>query len=371
MRIKDVKVAVLATGPWPTPVPNDYEWLLVRVDTDEAITGIGETRAGSRTEKAIGEAKPRLLGEDPFNINRIHGLVGEGGSGVEIACWDIMGKALGVPLHRLFGGRYRDKVRMYADSGGPVGWGIGSLNPEAFARRARTVLSKGFDAMKIDVDTPAHGRFGFNGCVEEEELALMERQVKATRDVIGYEMPLAVDCHGKYSPTTAIRIAERLAKFGLWWIEDPVPSQNVEALLEVKAHTNLPISAGELFATRFDFREVIETRAISILGPDSITTGGLAEFRRIGELAELYYVPLAPHNMTTPIATMATAHICAALPNFIALEHHFQDFEWWDGLLKGGPLIDRGYIAVPDKPGIGLELDEREALKHLKRGSIF
>jgi len=371
LKIKDVRTAVLATGLWPTTVPSDYEWLLVFVDTDEGVTGIGETRGGLIVEGAIEEVKPRIIGEDPTNINRMQHLLGLGRSGIDMACWDIMGKALGVPLYHLMGGKYRDKIRMYADSGGPVGWGLGSSEPEAFAKRTKSVLKKGFDAMKLDVDTPAHGLVGFNGCVEEAEIALMERQVKAARDVIGDEMPLAIDCHGKYSPTAAVKIANRLEKFNLWWLEDPVPFFNVEALVEVRAHTDVPISAGEVFQTRFDFLEVIGRGAASMIGPDSITTGGLTEFRKVGEMAQLYYMPVAPHNMTTPIATMATAHACATLPNFVALEHHFQDFDWWNDIVKDGPIIKNGYITIPEKPGIGVELNEREISKHLKRGRIY
>ncbi|MEM3692629.1 MAG: hypothetical protein QXI39_01215 [Candidatus Bathyarchaeia archaeon] len=137
MKIKDVSVAAIATGPWPTPVPSDYEWLLVRIDTDEGVSGIGETRSGLRIEVAIEEIKPRIVGEDPTNINRINRLLGpyQERSGIEIACWDIMGKVLGTRIYRLMGGKYREKIRMYADSGGPVGWGLGSSDPEAFAER--------------------------------------------------------------------------------------------------------------------------------------------------------------------------------------------------------------------------------------------
>jgi L-alanine-DL-glutamate epimerase-like enolase superfamily enzyme len=375
LKIKDIRTATVATGPWPTKVPNDYEWLLVFVETDEGITGIGETRGSLRMERSIEEIRPLIIGEDRTNINRIQFLMDNhpgtfGRSGIDIACWDIVGKDLGVPIYRLMGGRFREKIRMYADSGGPVGWGVGNSEPEAFAKRAKNVLSKGFDAMKLDVDTPRHGQIGFNGCVEEAEIALMERQIGAARDVIDIEMPLAIDCHWKYSPTAAIQIAGRLEKFHLWWLEDPVPFDNVEALVEVKQNTSVPVSAGEHYETRFEFREVIERRAVSMIGPDSITTGGLTEFKKIGEMADLYHIPVAPHNMTSPIATMATAHACAALPNFVALEHHFQDFDWWDSLVKEGPIIRNGYITLPQKPGIGVELNEKEVFKHLRRGSI-
>ncbi|MEM3047471.1 MAG: mandelate racemase/muconate lactonizing enzyme family protein [Candidatus Bathyarchaeia archaeon] len=382
MQIVRVETAVVRVpvhpGSWNSPEYGPPEWdelpiVLVRLTTDEGIVGIGETRGGGRAERTIKGLKPKIIGEDPTNLNRIQQLLGlqpdiQVRSGLDIACWDILGKALGVPIYRLLGGKYRDRVRMYADSGGPVGWGLGSPDPEAFANRARNVLRKGFDAMKVDVDMPAHSQPGFDGALKEAEVALMERQVEAIRDVIGDEMPLAIDCHGKFSPTSAVKVANRLSRFKPWWLEDPVPFADLEGLSEVRSQTDVPISVGEVFPTRLDFRELIRRNAASILGPDSITTGGLTEFRRIAELAEVYRLPVSPHNMTTPVATVATAHVCAALPNFVALEHHFQDFDWWDNLVEEGPVIKDGYIAVPEKPGIGLNLNEPELLKHLRPG---
>ena len=373
MKIKDIKIAVANTGPWPTPVPEDYEWALVRVITDEEIDGYGETFATQDVVESLRAIKQSLIGEDPTNLNRIqHLAVGKFRSGIEIACWDILGKKLGVPIYKLFGGEFRRKIRMYADSGGPYGWGLGRSDPEDFAKRAKQVISRGFDAMKIDLDAPQHQEIGFNRSLSNAEINLMADQVKAVRDVIGEDMPLAIDCHGKYSVNDAITLAHRLEEFNIWWLEDPIPSLNFDALLEVKKATRIPISAGELLTSRYEFRCLIEKQAASIIGPDSCATGGLLEFKAVMEMASIYYISCVPHNMTSPIGTVATAHVCAATENFVALEHHFQDFPWWENLIKEPkPLIDRGYVTLPEKPGIGIEINEEEVLKHIRFGEDF
>ena len=373
MKIEDVKIAFVTTGPWATPIPEEYGWMLVRVITDEDIEGYGETFADPEAEGSIEGMKQRLIGEDPTNINKIQTLaMGRWRSGVEIACWDILGKSLGAPLYKLFGGKYRDKIRIYADSGGPLGWGLGSLEPEDFAKRAKQVLGRGFDAIKFDVDTTAHQQFGFNRCLSNAEINLMMEQVKAVRDVIGGEMPLALDCHWKYSVNDAIILANRLEQFNLWWLEDPVPSGNFDALLAVKNATRTPISVGEVLTSRYEFRTLVEKQATSIIGPDSRTTGGLLEFKAISDMADLYCMPCAPHNMTSPIGAVATVHACAAMRNFVALEHHFQDVPWWENLVKSPkPIINHGYITVPEKPGTGVEINEQEVMKHIKLGENF
>jgi len=373
MKIKDIKIVIVNTGPWPTPIPKDYEWTLVRVITDEDVDGYGETFATPDVTESLKIIRQRLIGEDPTNLNRIQFLAsGRLRSGIEIACWDILGKKLGVPLYKLFGGEFRRRIRMYADSGGPYGWGLGSSDPEDFAKRAKQVIKRGFDAMKIDLDAPQHQEIGFNRSLSTAEIDLMVDQVQAVRDVIGEEMPLAVDCHGKYSVNDAITLANRLEDFNLWWLEDPIPGCNFDALLEVKKATRTPISAGEHLTSRYEFRSLIEKQAANIIGPDSRTTGGLLEFKAVMEMADLYYIPCGPHNMTSPIGTVATAHVCAAAKNFLALEHHFQDFPWWEDLVKKPkPLIDHGYITLPENPGIGIEINEEEVLKHTRAGEDF
>jgi len=200
--------------------------------------------------------------------------------------------------------------------------------------------------MKIDLDALQHQEIGFNRSLSNAEINLMVERVQAVRDMIGEDMPLAIDCHGKYSVNDAIKLAKRLEDFNIWWLEDPIPGCNFDALLEVKRSTRIPISSGEHLTSRYEFRPLIEKQAVSIIGHDSRMTGGLLEFKAIMDMANLYYIPCGPHNMTSPIGTVATAHVCAATKNFIALEHHFQDFSWWENLIKEPrPLIDHGYFS--------------------------
>jgi len=234
------------------------------------------------------------------------------------------------------------------------------------------VINRGFDAMKIDLDALQHQEIGFNRSLSNAEINLMVERVQAVRDMIGEDIPLAIDCHGKYSVNDAIKLAKRLEDFNIWWLEDPIPGCNFDALLEVKRSTRIPISSGEHLTSRYEFRPLIEKQAVSIIGHDSRMTGGLLEFKAIMDMADLYYIPCGPHNMTSPIGTVATAHVCAATKNFIALEHHFQDFSWWENLIKEPrPLIDHGYLTLSEKPRIGVEINEEEALKHIKFGEDF
>ena len=256
-------------------------------------------------------------------------------------------------------------------SGGPYGWGLGSSDPEDFAKRAKQVISRGFDAMKIDLDAPQHQEIGFNRSLSNAEISFMVDQVKAVRDVIGEYMPLAIDCHGKFGVNDVIKLAHRLEDFDIWWLEDTILSLNFDALLEVKRATRIPISTVEHLTSRYEFRSLIEKQAASIIRPDSRSTGGLLEFKAVMEMAYVYYISCVPHNMTSLIGTVATAHVCAATENFIALEHHFQDFPWWESLIKKPkPLIDCGYIVLSENPGVGIEINE-EVLKHMKFGEDF
>ena len=384
LKIKDIKTAVVNTGDLPympkgTPVGRDYNWVIVRVITDEGIDGYGETYYDPEAEAQIQGNKPRLIGEDPTNLNKINALTGTQAlwqsrwrSGVEIACWDILGKSLDAPLYKLFGGKYRDKIRIYADSGGHLGWGVGSPDPKEFQRRAKQVLAKGFTAIKFDIDPPEHWSWAYNRSVSEEELKRFVKQVQAVRDTIGDEMPLAIDCHWKYSVDDVIKIGRRFEQFNLWWLEDPVPHGNIDALLTVKNSIKTPVSVGETMTNRYEFRPLIEKQATSMIGPDSRHTGGLLEFKAICDMADLYFMPVAPHNMTTPIGCLATAHVCAAMKNFVGLEFHFQDVPWWDDMSKSPhPVIDRGFVTVPEKPGIGVELNKQVLLKHITRGKDF
>lgn len=366
--------------------------LWVKVDTDEGITGLGECVHGGHAAIAlIHEVTPKLIGRDPFAIDAIfeelrRGLVFEGGfagalitalTGIEIALWDLKGKALGVPVYELLGGKFRDKVRVYADCQVEPG-----MNFDAIKRVVDDVLERGFTAFKIDLDIHAYGhaesevagfaKDRFNHTAGEWEHDRMVRLVEMATTAAGKEVAVAADVHTRLDVTSAIRLAEDLEQFHLLWLEEPVPPENVEAMREVKRSTSTPICAGENLYLRQGFRELIEKQAVDIVMPDIPKCGGLSECRKIANLAEIYYMPFAPHNVASPIGTMASAHVCATVPNFLVLEFHWLHRDYWATITRDqADIIKDGWITLPDRPGIGVELDEAVAREHQYPGTTW
>lgn len=388
MRITDVRTAA---------VQGNFEWILVRVYTDEGLVGLGECYWGAGVENSVHPLKPLLVGEDPHNIDwlyqkMVRGMSGAGStggamvaaiSGVELALWDLKGQALGTPIYNLLGGRYRKRIRVYADCGHGA-----EPTPTSWAEKARQVVSRGFTAIKFDVDNIDPGRFGDpyhvsvagqRGWTEGQqqplsnrELDLMVRLVGAVREAVGPDIDIAVDCHWNYNTRDAIKLAQELAPLKLLWLEDPTPPDNVEALRRVTDNSPVPICSGENHYTRHGLRSMITTQAVDIVQPDIPKTGGLLEAKKIADLADIYYLAMAAHNVSSPIATMAACHACATMRNFTLLEFHAQDVPWWNDLVVGGqPLIQDGYITLPDEPGLGLALNEEVARAHLSEGATF
>lgn len=387
MKIKDVK-AIIVRG--------NFEWILVKITTDEGIFGLGESFTGvgvkesfysesgyglDEKKRQIWGIKHYLVGEDPRDVERLarkvyvglSGIVGHAGtlvqviSGVETALWDVTGKALDVPVYRLLGGKYRDKIRIYADCHAG-----GSEEPESWAQRAKEVKKEGFTALKFDIDKTSHWGASYNRCITNSEMKLMVKQVEAVREAIGDDIDLAIDCHWRYNANDAIKLANALEPYNLMWLEDPVPQENNEAMKKVTDSTNTPICTGENTYTKYGFRELIVDQAVDIVAPDMSKTGGLGETKKIADMADLYYMAVAPHNIASPVGTMAACHVCASIPNFLALEYHAIDVPWWRRLIKTkSPLIEGGYIRIPEEPGIGIELNEEEVVKHLKKGEKF
>jgi galactonate dehydratase len=354
--------------------------VFVRVTTDEGITGLGEcypSAPASAIVAMVAHMAEYLTGENPLDVDRLwtevrnrHLFLGaQGGtlitalSGVEIALWDIAGKALGVPVYRLLGGAFRDRIRVYADLHAGA-----DPAPASYAERARMAVERGFTAIKFDVDDAAHPhkRDRWNGTVTAAELATIVERVAAVREAIGPTVDLAIDMHGQFDASSGVQMARALAPFNLMWLEEPVPPENIAALREVKALGVVPVCAGENLYTRFGFRELLATQAADIIMPDIPKCGGLSEARKIANMAEVYYVPFAPHNVSSPLGTMAACHVCASIPNFLVLEWHAIDHPHWDALIQGqGPLIRDGYIQLSDRPGLGVELDDDVARRHL------
>jgi galactonate dehydratase len=366
--------------------------LWVRIETDEGITGIGEcVHGGVQAIALIHELRRRLIGRDPFAIDALfeelrRANVFNGGfagalitalSGIELALWDIKGKALGRPVYELMGGRFRDRVRVYADCEVEPG-----MNVDTIKRVIEGILERGFTAFKIDLDIFAYGHHGsevegfrkdpFNYTASPWEHDRMVRIVEMARNIAGKDVDFACDVHTRLDVPSAIRLAKDVEEFGLMWLEEPVPPENVDAMREIKRSTTTPICAGENLYLRHGFRDLLVSQAVDVIEPDIPKCGGLSESRKIANLAELYYVPFAPHNVSSPIGTMASAHVCATVPNFLAIEFHWTARDYWTTIITDKTdIIQDGFITLTDRPGIGVELDEEVAREHRYPGTTW
>ena len=384
MKITDVRV---------TPPIGPFEWTLVRVDTDEGVSGYGELPIFSRVARDdLLQVREALVGRRPHDIEpllasllgafshaRNLGLV----HGVEIALLDLVGKVLNVPVYVLLGGKYRSRIRMYADCHGGVDWtpdGIrrriqevaetGRLldvyTPEAYAAHARKVKAMGFTAVKFDVDFPTpHKLDAHDRSIAPAELRGIVSVVAAVREAVGPDVDIAIDLHARYNVADALRIAYEVEPFKLMWLEDPIPPGNHEALAKLTAKSRVPICTGESLVGREEFRDLIVRQAADVLQPDTPHSCGMRDLKKIADLADLYSVSLGPHNMTSPVGTLAAVHACAAIPNFLALEFHCKPIPWWDDcIVHEAPLIQEGYIQVPEGPGLGCTINEEVLQKH-------
>ncbi len=378
LQITDLRVAVIAKAPFTCPI--------IRIDTNqEGLYGLGEVRDGACKTYAL-MLKNRLLGENPLDVDRLfrkikqfgfHGRQGGGVSGVEMALWDLAGKAYGIPVYQLLGGKFRDRIRVYADCQVEPG-----MNFDEIKRVVDDVLERGFTALKVDLDIHAYGHSGsevegftkdpFNYTAGEWEHDRMVHLAEMVKDAAGKTVDVACDVHTRLDVTSAIRLARDLEGLHLMWLEEPVPPENIAAMREIKRSTTTPICAGENLYLRQGFRDLIESQAVDIIMPDIPKCGGLSECRKIANLAEIYYIPFAPHNVASPIGTMASAQVCATVPNFLVLEFHWLHRDYWTTITtEKGDIIKDGTIDLTDRPGIGLELDETVAREHQYPGTTW
>ena len=355
--------------------------LHVRIITDQGVFGDGEgVDAVSGGAGIVSGFRFALIGQDPLNVDalferiRTSGIFAGGQAGqyvaalsaVEIALWDLAGKALGLPIYQLLGGKMRDRVRIYCDSA------TNSRNDPKAKEWIAQIINLGFTAAKIDIDDgndPA--RFDrANWTANNAEIDHMVDKVKFMRESLPAGVDLAVDMHGRYDLGTAKRMAHELEPFRLLWLEEPVPPENVDAMRDVRESCHVPICAGENLFLRHGFRELLEKQAVDIIMPDIQKCGGLLEARKIADMAHTYYVPMAPHCQASPIGTMASCHVLAAIPNALVLEWHWGHpaarMEQWKAYVKEGDIIEKGFVTVPDRPGIGLEMNE-EAVRKMQR----
>ncbi len=383
---------------------------VTRVET-AAIRAVGPSvlvRVWAGDECGLGECYPsapaaglhhmvmnmqdQLVGEDPRDVEKLYEKLrrwniftgGQAGavltaiSGIEMALWDLAGKLQNVPVYRLLGGAFRTRIRLYADcNAGTVDAAAhhttdGGLLSEdlqhEYVTVAKEAIDKGFDAIKFDVDDvlgPLHRDF-WNGAISRGEQDAMIARVAAILEAVGPDVDLAIDMHGRFDLPGSIRFARVVEPFNLLWLEEPTPPENFDALAEIRCNTSTPICAGENIYTRFDFKRLFDGRCVDYVMPDVAKCGGLAEGKRIANMAELDYIPLAPHNVSSPIGTIAAAHVCAAVSNFAVLEWHAIDMPHWADFVSysGGGIISDGHIQLTEAPGLGLELNDDAALEH-------
>jgi galactonate dehydratase len=348
------------------------------VQTDEGLVGAGEARMLNRTDALLGylaEAEPNhILGSDPFEIESLvqrmyrddFGRAGEivmsGIAVVEQACWDIVGQALEQPVHRLLGGRVRDRIKAYAN-----GWYTVSRTPEEFAAAARTVIERGYRALKLDP-------FGAGSLeLERAERVRSIELVEAVRDAVGPDVEIFVEMHGRFTPATAIGISRDLEPFEPGWIEEPVPPENLKALAKVAERAAIPVATGERLHTRYDFIELLERQAADIVQPDIGHFGGLLETKKLAAMAECHYVLVAPHNVAGPVATAANLHLAACTTNF-KVQEHFNDFAdpWVREVAPGlAEVGDDGCFPIPTAPGLGVRIDWDAVAEHPRQPVRF
>ena len=343
-------------------------WVFVKVYTDEGIDGVGEATLEYKEKALLGAVehiREYLLGKDPRNIEKhFHDIYRDaywrGGpvlmsalSAVEMALWDILGKSLGVPVYQLLGDKVHEKVRIYVN-----GWFSGAKEPEEFGEKARIAVQRGITAMKWDP-------FGKNYLeISNRELDKALRCVAAVREAAGKDVDLLVEGHGRFNIPTAVKIAKELEQFGPMLFEEPVPPDNLDALKAVKDKSPVPISAGERLYTRWDYRKLFDLMAADYIQPDISHAGGIMELKKIAAEAESRYIPFAPHNPSGPVANAATLQLAACCPNFSILEIMYSDVDWRKDVTDEKLRYEDGYMWIPDKPGLGIEINEAECLKH-------
>jgi len=411
LKITDMRFADITGAP--------MHCILMKIYTNQGLVGYGEIRDGGCREYAL-FLKSRILGENPCQIDKLFRRIkqfggqarqGGGVSGIEIALWDLAGKAYNIPVYQMLGGKFRDKIRIYCDtdiSGKPDGkkmgkalqkriekgftflkmdLGIGQLKnipgalnaPTGLIDERREIKSKGYKhyadqslqakAYKnraYDVENIAHPFTGIH--ITEKGLDILEEYVADVRSVIGYEIPLAVDHIGHISLGNCIKLGKRLEKYNIAWVEDMLPWQYSEQYARLNKAINIPVCTGEDIYLKENFQPLMEAGGVSIIHPDLLTSGGILENKKIGDMAQDYGVAMAVHMAESPIACMAAVHSTAATENFLVLEYHSADIPWWDDIITGlpEPLVNGGFIEVPDKSGLGIEsLNDEVIEEHL------
>lgn len=387
LKITDLRVAVVAKAPMTCP--------LIRIDTNQGIYGLGEVRDGSSPRYAL-ELKSRLLGENPCNVEKLFKKIKQFGGtsrqaggvcAVEMALWDLAGKAYNVPVFQMIGGKFRDKVRVYCDT-------TETNDPKLYGQRLKARMDQGFTWLKMDLsvdmvaDQPGavtkpkdvsvsqresleHPFTGIE--ITDKGAELMAEYVAVVREQVGMEIPLSADHFGHMGVNSCIRLGKALQKYNLAWLEDMVPWYWPDLLKQISSEVDIPLATGEDIYLPEGFRKLAETHAVDIFHPDPGSAGGIMGTKMVSELAEEAGIGCAVHFAGTPVACMAGVHAIASMNNFLAMENHSVDVPWWDSLVEGvpKPIVNKGFIQVPDKPGLGVTLNEEAVKEHLMPGTQF
>ena len=411
LKITDIRVANITGAPKHCP--------LIKIYTNQGLVGYGEVRDASSATYAL-MLKSRLVGENPCNVDKLFRRVkqfggpsrqGGGVSGIEIALWDLAGKAYGVPLYQLLGGKFRDKIRVYCDTdvegkhtGHDMGLALkkrmdmgftflkmdlgigllldepGTLNAplgfiEDMKKYASHILNVQGGSVTADmvkhqksysIVTTAHPHTGIH--LTEKGLDFLENYVKEVREVIGYEVPLAIDHFGHICVEDCIKFAKRMEPYNLAWIEDMVPWMYTDQYVRLRNSTTIPVCTGEDIYLKEGFETLIKAGGVSVIHPDILTCGGALELKKIADIADEYGVATAIHMAESPVACLAAVHVAAAMHNVLALEFHSVDVPWWADMVTGidNPIFKDGFIQVPEKPGLGFDdLNEEVLRQHI------
>ncbi len=391
LKITDLRVATIVK-PGPSPCP------LIRIDTNQGVSGLGEVRDGASATYAL-FLKSRIVGENPLQLDKIfrkikqfggHARQGGGVCAIEMALWDITGKVYNAPIHAMVGGgKFRDKIRIYADT-------TESQDPKVYAQRMKERKEgMGITWLKMDLGiemvsvTPGTVTEPSNLTpweqtqiehpfvateITDKGISMLEEYVAAVRDAVGMEIPLSMDHLGHLGVKSIIRLGKAYEKYNLSWMEDVIPWTYTDLLKQISDQSPTPILTGEDIYLKEPFRVLCERHAVGKIHPDLATSGGILETHKIGDMAEEFGVPMAMHFAGTPVSCMANVHCAAATQNFLALENHSLDVPWWSSMVQEyvkTPIVNHGWIDVPDRPGLGVTLNEDVVRQHLAPGTGY
>lgn len=343
-------------------------WVFVKVITDSGLYGVGEATLEYREPtvvQAIKELERYLVGKDPHNIEAFwhdayRDAYWRGGvvlmsalAGVEMALWDIKGKALGVPVYQLLGGKVRDSVKCYANA-----WFAGAKKPEEFAQKAKIAVKNGFSGLKWD----PFGKEYLN--IDPKHLNEALDCIAAVKDAVGDQVHLIIEGHGRFNVPTAVRIGNALEKFGILWFEEPIPPDDKKGIAWVRSKIATPVSGGERLYSRFEYADYLRMECADFWQPDVSHAGGIMEVRKIAAMAESHYIPVCPHNPSGPVANAATLQLAACIPNFYLLETMANDIPWRADVSTEKVKFENSEMFIPDLPGLGIDINEEEITKH-------